>query len=120
MDVLHYHVFSPTLADLMCRICGIPTISYFDDFVALLPASRDDNGLEGLTRWRQLRGIPLKIEKSEADPEITFPGLMGPFPPVKGQMKLSGAHTEERKCDGLTTPIYTWGMFRPHPPITIR
>ena len=58
-DVIHYDVFSRILAELMRRIFGIPMISYFDDFGALLPASPAIRGLEVFTQWWQLLRIPL-------------------------------------------------------------
>ena len=95
-EVLHYNIFSRVVAELVCRTFGIPMLSYFDDFGALLPASLASRGLRVFSRWRELLGISLKLAKSEVGPRITFLGLLGSSPSVAGGMKLQVALTEEK------------------------
>ena len=94
--VIHYNVLSRILAELMCRIFGIPAISYFDDFGALLPACLATQGLSVFTRWCALMGIGLETIKSEVGDNITFPGLIGTFPSPGNGMKLQATLTPEK------------------------
>ena len=87
--VLHYNVFSRILAELACRIFGLPMLSYFDDFGALLPAEIAKQGLLTFSRMCTLLGIKLKLQKSEVGPAITFLGLLGTFPSKEGGMDLT-------------------------------
>lgn len=83
--VIHYHVFSRIISELMCRLFGISTISYFDDFGALLPASRSPKGLETFHQCIALPGIHLKQAKSEVGPHVTALGFLGASPPLRGE-----------------------------------
>ena len=94
--VIHYNVFSRIISELMCRLFGIPMISYFDDFAALLPSSLAASGLDTFSRWCSIMGITLKLKKSEVGPHVTFLGLLGSFPSVKNHMKLRVSLTEEK------------------------
>ena len=78
--VIHYNVFSRIISELMCRLFGIPMLSYFDDFGGLLPAKLARQGLSTFSRWCEILGISLKLEKSEVGANITFLGLKGSFP----------------------------------------
>ena len=78
--VIHYNIFALIIAELVCRIFGIPTISYFRDFGAPLPAELAQLGLTTFTKWCHLLGIALKLKKSEAGPHINFVGFLGTLP----------------------------------------
>ena len=80
----------------MGRIFGIPTISYFDAFGALLPDALAANGLAALNKWRSLLGIQIKCDKSEVGPKTTALYLLGIFPSVSEWLLLSVSLTEER------------------------
>ena len=71
-------------------------LSYVDDFGALLPASLASRGLRVFSRWCDLPGISPKLAKSEVGPRVTFLGLLGSFPSVKGGMQLIATLTEEK------------------------
>ena len=113
--VLHYIVFSRIIAELMCRVMGIPMISYFDDFGALLPAEIARKGLQTFTQLRQLLGITLKSAKSEVGPHITFLGLRGSFPSQQNGMKLTASLTPEKaqRWTGVIRQHLKEGKFHP-------
>ena len=94
--VIHYNIFSRILAELTCRIFGIPMISYFDDFGALLPASIAKSGLNTFTKWCHVLGISLKTAKSEVGTDVTFLGLLGSFPSKHNGMQLRVTLTPEK------------------------
>ena len=86
--VLHYNIFSRIIDELTCKLFGVPMLSYFGDFGALLPASLAAKGLHTFSRTCQTLGITPKLAKSEVGPEVTFLGLLGSFPTVSGGMQL--------------------------------
>ena len=94
--VIHYNTFSRIISELVCRLFGIPMLSYFDDFGALLPANLARKGLVTFTEWCSLLGIGLKLKKSEVGSEITFLGLLGSFPSKANGMQLSVTLTKEK------------------------
>ena len=101
---IHYNIFSRILAELTCRIFGIPMIRYFDDFGAPLPASIAKKGLRTFTRRCDLLGISLKTAKSEVGPNITFLGLLGSFRSKINGMQIKVTLTKE-KADRWTRII---------------
>ena len=94
--VIHYNVFSRIISELVCRIFGIPMVSYFDDFGAMLPKQLAQQGLQTFTRWCELLGIQLKKKKSETGEKITFLGLLGTFPDPTRKQKLRVTLTPEK------------------------
>ena len=60
--VVHYNVFSRIISELVCRIFGIPMISYFDDFGAMLPEQLAQKEIATFAKWRILLGIGLKLK----------------------------------------------------------
>ena len=94
--VIHYNVFSRLLAELTCKIFGIPIVSYFDDFGALLPSPLAKRGLEVFTAFCSHLGITLKKTKSEVGPKITYLGLLGAFPTRGNGGRLTVSLTPEK------------------------
>ena len=95
-SVIHYNVFSRILAELTCKIFGIPLVAYVGDFGALAPASIGKLALSTYSRFCALIGVPLKLKKSVVGPVITFLGLEGTFPTPENGMKLSVRLTPEK------------------------
>ena len=114
--VIHYNIFSRMISELMCRIFGIPMLSYFDDFGALLTAAMAHEGLDTFTKWRSLLGIKLKTAKSVVWESVTFLGLAGSFPTVKGGMKLRVSLTPEKAKNWADTMlgVLKEGRIPPH------
>ena len=86
--VLHYNVFSRVLAELFTKLFGIPILSFFDDFGALIPGPLAKAALEAFKAFCELLGIRLKAEKEEVGPRVTFLGLRGFFPCRENGWKL--------------------------------
>ena len=59
---LLYNIFSRIIDEMVCRLFGIPTIRYFDDFGALFPAGLARHGVETYAKWCELPGITHKLK----------------------------------------------------------
>ena len=55
--VLHYNVFSRTLAELVNHYLGMPLLSFFDDFGALTPNCLTPLALQTFTSFCTLLGL---------------------------------------------------------------
>ena len=70
-------------------VFGIPMLSYFDDFGALLPAKLDKQAIRTFSAWCELIGAPPQAPKSEVGQQVTFLVLLGSFPTYKNGMQLN-------------------------------
>ena len=95
-SVIHYNVFSRILAELTCKIFGIPLVAYVGDFGALAPASIGKLALSTYSRFCALIGVPLKLRKYEVGPVVTFLGIEGTFHKPENGMRLSVRLTPEK------------------------
>ena len=86
--VLHYNSFARAISALANFLLGLPMVSYFDDFAALLPAEIAPKALEVFSSFCSLLGITLKPGKSEVGPSVTFLGLRGSFPSCDNRFRL--------------------------------
>ena len=73
--VLHYNCFSRAVAVLFTKLAGIPLLSYFDDFGALVPSEVLGHALGAFTKFCSLPGIRPKSEITEKGPALTFLGV---------------------------------------------
>ena len=72
---LHYNISPRLIAELICRICGIPMLSYFEDIGSRPPpVSLAKTGLGTFSTRFLLMGITLKPAKSAVVPHVTFLG----------------------------------------------
>ena len=94
--VLHYNCFARAIATLATLLLGIPLVSYFDDFAALLPADLAQIALDVFTRFCSTLGFQLKPGKSEVGSRVTFLGLLGSFPAKTNSFKLGISLPEEK------------------------
>ena len=69
---LHGNVFSRFLAELANRYLGIPLLSFFDDFGALIPSCLARTALQTFTAFCSLLRIRLKAGKSAYWPAWFF------------------------------------------------
>ena len=56
-SVLHYDVFPRSVSALVCRVFGIPTVCFFDDFAALAKLGLVGKALDVFSRFCHLFGI---------------------------------------------------------------
>ena len=63
--VLHYNSFSRLISAIFNKIFGIPSLAYFDDFGALVPAVLCDRALATFEGFCETLGIRLKVSKTE-------------------------------------------------------
>ena len=94
--VLHYNCFSRAVAVLFTKVTGIPLLSYFDDFGALVPSDILDPALEAFMTFCQLLGLKLKDSKTEKGPALTFLGIFGDFPGPHNDMSLTVSLPREK------------------------
>ena len=96
--VLRYNCFARSISTIATIVLGIPPVSYFDDFAALMPAELDRAALDTFARFCELLRISLKCAKSEVGPQVTFLGLRGNFPsgPTRFRMGIT-LRTEKRQ-----------------------
>ena len=92
--VLRYNVFSRISDALFARLFGIPVLSFFDDFGALVPSPLSQKALGARTAFCKLLRITLNAEKADAGPRVTFLGLRGFFPCRGNATKLHISLTE--------------------------
>ena len=70
-DVIHYNLPHRVSSELTRRFFGIPAISYFGDFGALLPAAPiAAKWVEAFRRQRSLRCIQIERDISELGPDV--------------------------------------------------
>ena len=86
--VPHYICFARAIALLVNQVLGIPLVSYFDDFAALVPAAISLVSLRTFRRFCKLLGIALKSGKSEVGHAVTFLCLKGSSPPEDPNSRL--------------------------------
>ena len=86
--VLHYNVFSRTLAELANHFLGIPMLRFCDDFGALTPSCLTPLALQTFTSFCATLGIKLKKEKSAYGDRLVSLGLEGFSPCKANNMEL--------------------------------
>ena len=86
--VLHYNVFSRILAEIFTRLFGIPLLSYFDDFGALIPTPLAEKALITFQNFCSYLGVVLKPAKAEVGRAVCFLGLEGTVPHKANGHKL--------------------------------
>ena len=111
--VLHYNVFSRTLAELVTRYRGILLLRFFDDFGSLTPSCLTPLDLQTFTSFCALLGVKLKETRSAYGPRLVFLG-MGRFPPSAPRTKCSCMFPfqmgkKERSGQTLSNPPYRRG-----------
>ena len=94
--VLHYNCFSRAVAVLFTKVTGIPLLSYFDDFGALVPSEVSDHALQAFITFCELLGLKLKPSKTEKGPALTFLGIFGTFPGPHNDMSLTVSLPREK------------------------
>ena len=100
--VLHYNCFARSISSLACILFGIPLVSYFDDFAALLPSNLARKALSVFSSFCETLGITLKQGKSEVGPRITFLGLRGSFPSKANDFQLGISLPPEKAAKWAT------------------
>ena len=95
-DVLHYNVFPRLLSEIFTHLFGLPLLSFFGDFGAIIPAEISDAALLTFSLFCSKLGIKLQIEKSEVGRMVTFLGLEGDFPCEANNFRLSVTLTKEK------------------------
>ena len=98
--VLRYNVFSRIVDGLCARLFGIPALSFFGDFGALVPDFLSRKALGAFDAFCKLLGITLKAEKADVGHRVTFLGLRGPSPwrgnAAKMHISLTGEKASQR------------------------
>ena len=95
--VLHYNAFSRALAVTFTKLTGIPILSYFDDFGALVPYEVLKDALDTFLTFCDLLGVTLKTTKTEWGESLTLLGLRGDFPKPENLMTLAISLPEDKK-----------------------
>ena len=93
---LHYNAFSRAVAKVFTRVTGIPLLSYFDDFGALVPLEVLEAALAAFVRFCEMSAITLKPEKTDMGPALTSLGIFGAFPSPSNDMSLTVALPREK------------------------
>ena len=78
--VLRYNVFSRISDALFARLFGIPVLSFFANFGALVPAFLPQKALGAFASFCKNLGITLKAEEDDVGPMVTPLGIRGFFP----------------------------------------
>ena len=95
--VLRYNSFSRALAVTCAKLTGIPILSYFDDFGALVPYEVLKEALNAFLAFCDILGATLKSTKTEWGDSLTFLGLRGDFPKPENLMPLAVSLPEDKK-----------------------
>ena len=95
-EVIRYNCFSMAFAVLVNRIFGIPLISYYGDFGALIPESVGARELSAIDKGAGILLVIFKDTKSELGNEVKFLRLLGKFPSTANGMTLSISLPEDK------------------------
>ena len=79
-SVLHYTCLSRIIASLACRLLGIPTVGYIDDFGAICRTELLSDAILAVRALRHDIGVARNPGKADAGNVITPLGLQGEFP----------------------------------------
>ena len=113
--VLHYNAFSRAVAVLFCKVTGIPLLSYFGDFGALVPSDALGPALRTFVTFCHLLGIKLKDSKTEKVSSLSFLGVFAEFPVPRNNMSLTiSMHREKAIAWALKIKDFLDKVAIPH------